>query len=209
MQKTIIFDFDGTIVDSKDLIIQLYNELAEKNNYKKIDKSNFKSLSELPIVERCKVLNVPIYKIPALVYEVMKNYKNYLVSINIVDGIRDVLFKLKENGFNLGIISSNSISTIEEFLVKNKIDIFDSIYSAKNIFGKHHTINGLVKKFNLDKKYILYVGDEIRDIISCKKACAKIVAVTWGYDSTELLLDGKPDFIVNSPAEILDVANML
>lgn len=205
MKKNIIFDFDGTIVDSRDLVIHLYNEIAERNNFKKINKADIKSLSGMPIIERCKALNVPLYKIPTLVFEGKKNYKNFLHSLTVKDGIIDVLHKLKENGFRLGIISSNAKSTIKEILEKNSLDIFDDIYSAKGIFGKHHTINGFAKKFNLNKEEILYIGDEVRDIISCKKSGVKILAVTWGYDSPELLLESNPEYITNNPAEIIDI----
>lgn len=207
MEKTIIFDFDGTIVNSRDLVIKLYNELAEKNNCKKINEIDIKFLSGLSINERCKELGVPLYKIPSFAFEVKKNYKDYLCSLSIKEGIIDVLYKLRENRLRLSVVSSNSQSTILDFVKKNNIDIFDNIYSAKDIFGKHNTINGFLKKFNLDKKDVLYIGDEVRDVISCKKSGIKIIAVTWGYDSKELLSNGNPDFIVDYPSEIINIAS--
>ena len=49
---------------------------------------------------------------------------------------------------------------------------------------------------------MIYVGDELRDIESCKKLGVPIVAVTWGYDSPQLLLSGNPDHIANTPGEL-------
>lgn len=207
MTKTIIFDFDGTIVDSRDLIIQLYNEIAERENYKKINKSDIESLSTLPILERCKVLDAPIHKIPSMLLEARKNYKNEIHTLRVKDGVLELLYKLKESGFSLGIISSNARSTIIEFLKQNNIDVFDYVHSAKNLFGKHYSINGLVKSFNLDKKDTIYVGDEVRDIEACKKSHIKIIAVTWGYDSTKLLQKGNPEYLINKPDEIIDIVN--
>lgn len=206
MNKTIMFGFDGTIVDSRDIVIQLYNNLAEKRNFKKINQLNVKFLSGLPIVERCKALNIPTYKIPYVAFYIKKNYKKFLYSLNIRVGIIDVLNKLKENGFEICIISSNSKETIKEYLEINNINIFNIICSSKDLFGKHHIINRFLKKYNLDRKDVLYVGGEVRDIISCKKAGIKIASVLWGYDSCELLSKEKPDFIVNNPAELIDIA---
>jgi len=205
MDNFIIFDFDGTIIDSRDLIIQLYNEIAERDNYKKIDKLDVVKLSNLSITERCRSLNIPMYKIPSIVLEVGKHYKRNLSNLRIKDRVSELLCSLEKEGFRLGIISSNEKSNIIEFLKINHVDIFEIIFSEKNIFGKHHAINKFIKKLNLEIKNTIYIGDEVRDIISCKKVGIKVIAVTWGYDSPNFLLENKPDFIANDPSEILNI----
>lgn len=207
MGNFLIFDFDGTIIDSRDLIIQRYNEIAERDNYKKIDKLDIVKLSDLSIAERCRTLNVPMYKIPSIALEVRKHYKRDLPNLRIKDRVAELLYNLKKEGFRLGIISSNEKSNIIEFLKVNDLDIFESVFSEKNIFGKHHAINKFIKKLNLEIKNTIYIGDEVRDIISCKKVSIKVIAVTWGYDSLNFLLENKPDFIANDPAEILNIVN--
>lgn len=201
-----IFAFDGTIVDSRDIVIQLYNNLAEKNNFKKVNQLNVEFLSGLPILERCKALNIPAHKLPYLAFHVKKNYKEILYSLRVRVEIIDVLNKLKENGFEFYIVSANSKETIKEYLGINNINIFNAVFSSKDIFGKHHIINHILKKYNLDRKDVLYVGGQVRDIICCKKIGVKIAAVLWGYDSSELISKEKPDFIVANPDELIDVA---
>lgn len=204
MKKTLIFDFDGTLVNSKDVIIQIYNEIAQENNYKKISSSDVSNLSRISIAERCKLLSVPTYKIPLLFVEAMKRYKDHIININISEELLDVLIALKEE-FNLSIISSNSESTIGDILKNNKIDIFNSIHSSKNLFGKHFAINAYIKKFKLSKDNVIYIGDELRDIVSCKKCGVRVIAVTWGYDSADLLKSYAPDYLVNTPMEIAEI----
>lgn len=207
MTKTIIFDFDETLVNSRDVLIRLYNELAVKYNFKKFKESDIPHFTGISIRERCKLMNVPFHKLPLLVYEAHKDYRNYLHSVDIKKGIAEVLYKLKEYGFILGIISSNATSNIKEFLHRNNLDIFKNIYSARNLFGKHYAINAFLKKYYLKKEDTLYIGDEVRDIISCKKSGVKIIAVTWGLDSIHLLQKEKPDFIANNPNEIIEIVN--
>lgn len=206
--KTIIFDFDGTIVNSRDLIIQLYNELAEKNNYIPINQANFKELTHIPILDRCKRLKVPLYKIPSLLVKVMGMYKSHLSSLQIHDDVSKLIINLKSQGYRLLIVSSNSENTIRDVLKMNNIDIFDSIFSSK-LFGKHKVINSMLKKFSLETNDVIYIGDEVRDIVSCQKSKIKIVAVTWGYDSPELLRSGNPDYIVDNPLEIRSILQEL
>lgn len=207
MLKTILFDFDGTIVRSRDIMIRVYNEVAEKHNFKKMEPGEISKLSEMPILERCKYLSVPIPGIPLYVIEGMKKYKKYISEIELVDGIKDVLYKLKEGGFKLSVLSSNSKDTIETILKEKDINVFENIYSSKNIFGKHLKIKAFMKKFGYKNEEIIYIGDEVRDIIACKKIDVKVIGAEWGYDSTVLLKKERPDYLLRRPYEIIEVVS--
>ncbi len=206
MKKTIMFDFDGTLADSKDVAFKIYNELAEEHNYKKIKKSEIPEISRASIVEKCKMLNVPKFKLAFLFYEATKRFKEHILNINLFDGIKEVVDILNNEDFNLVVVSSNSEDAIKEILHRNDVHVFTNIFSSKNLFGKHKTINNYIKKNNLKREDIIYVGDELRDIDSCKKSGVKIISVSWGFDSPELLMNNKPDYLVNTPREIVDIA---
>lgn len=207
MEKFLMFDFDGTIVNSRDLIIELYNEIAEREHYKKIDTVDIVGLSNISITDRCKRLNIPLHKIPFIALEVRKHYKKGLPNLKIDGPIAALLHRLKKEGFRLGIISSNDKSNIMEFLTNNELDIFECIFSEKNIFGKHHAINKFIKKNKLEIKDMIYIGDEVRDITACKKIGITVIAVTWGYDSLQYLLENSPDYVANNPKEIIENVN--
>lgn len=206
MKKTIMFDFDGTLADSKDVAFKIYNELAEENNYKKIKKSEIPEISRASIVEKCKMLNVPKFKLAFLFYEATKRFKEHILNINLFEGIKETVDNLNNLDFNLVVVSSNSEDTIKEILHRNDVHVFTNIFSSKNLFGKHKTINNYIKKNNLKREDIIYVGDELRDIDSCKKSGVKIISVSWGFDAPELLMNNKPDYLVNTPEEIVDIA---
>ena len=206
MKKTIMFDFDGTLADSKDVAFKIYNELAEEHNYKKIKKSEIPEISRASIIEKCKMLNVPKFKLAFLFYEATKRFKEHILNINLFDGIKEVVDILNNEDFNLVVVSSNSEETIKEILQRNDVHVFTNIFSSKNLFGKHITINNYIKKNNLKREDIIYVGDELRDIDSCKKSGVKIISVSWGFDSPELLMNNKPDYLVNTPGEIVVIA---
>lgn len=201
-----MFDFDGTLADSKDVAFKIYNELAEEHNYKKIKKSEIPEISRASIIEKCKMLNVPKFKLAFLFYEATKRFKEHILNINLFDGIKEVVDILNNEDFNLVVVSSNSEDAIKEILHRNDVHVFTNIFSSKNLFGKHKTINNYIKKNNLKREDIIYVGDELRDIDSCKKSGVKIISVSWGFDSPELLMNNKPDYLVNTPREIVDIA---
>jgi phosphoglycolate phosphatase len=205
MLKYIIFDFDGTIVNSKKLALQLVNELSDKYGYRRTGEEELDYLSNLSIKERLKLFQVPFYKVPQIVLDLRKNYNHSVETLEIFNGIQDVIRYLKENGLRLGIISSNEEENIRRVLVKYNINFFDSIHTSYNLFGKSGKINAFLKKHHLKKEEIIYIGDELRDIQACKKSEVKIIAVTWGYDSAKLLTTGNPDYIANHPSDIHDL----
>lgn len=204
MYKYIIFDFDGTIVDSSNVFLHIGNQIAEKYGVNKITSEELKALNNLTVKEKCKKLGIPLYKVPSIAIEMLEHFYHYTDDLILIDGIKDAIMRLKEVGFSLGIISSNATSNIEKFLNSINLNVFDCIYSSPGIFGKHRTINKFLKKTNTENEHVLYIGDESRDIIACKKTKVKMIAVTWGYDSMELLKAHKPDFIACHPLDILD-----
>jgi phosphoglycolate phosphatase len=203
MMKCIIFDFDGTIVNSRELAVRLYNECAQKYGYKLIPKDQIESLSGLTIRERLRALDVPFYKLPGLVFEMKSNYSRSLISLQACKGLPELIHMLKEQGYELGIISSNSRDLIQQFLDHNNILGVDRIYCTRNLFGKDKLIKGFLKTWGLAKEDVVYIGDEFRDIAACRKSGVQIIAVTWGFDSMELLEKGSPDYIANHPLEII------
>ena len=55
---------------------------------------------------------------------------------------------------------------------------------------------------------MIYVGDETRDIRSARKSNVGIVAVSWGFNSGDILQEFQPDSLVNTPQELLDAVNL-
>ncbi|HHW32351.1 MAG TPA: HAD-IA family hydrolase [Clostridiaceae bacterium] len=205
MIKYLIFDFDGTIVDSASLYLNLCNELAEQLNKPKIDMDTIRSMSSMTIKERCKKMGIPLYKLPSLSLIIQDKIKHHVDKIQWMDGMEEVLYKLKNKGYKLLMISSNSVQNINHFLKSKNADIFEDIYTSKGLFDKSKSINKLLKKRHLKKEEVIYIGDEYRDIIACKKSRIKIISVTWGYDSKDLLLSRNPDYIVDSPSELYNL----
>ena len=90
-------------------------------------------------------------------------------------------------------------------LVHN-LNYFDEIWIENKLFGKASVIKKLLQKHNRQReKKVFYVGDETRDIEAAKKCNIISVAVIWGYNSEEILLREKPDFIVKTPRDILNL----
>lgn len=202
--KHIVFDFDGTLADSREIFISIYNDIAQKYGYKKLLISDIEQLRSLSILERARLLQVPIYHFPFLVLEFTKKYRKMIPSLSFFEGIPTLLQQLKSTGHKLAIVSSNSEKNIKEFLEQQQCTDIDEVLSCGNVFGKHKTLQKFLSRHRLQASEILYVGDEYRDIEACRICGIKVVWVSWGYDVLATLKQ-QPDYIVHSREELMEV----
>lgn len=209
MVKYIIFDFDGTLVDSKDVFLASYNQIAVKHNYKVIEKEELEELRKISIRERCKLLKIPMYKIPFFAKELGSLYKKSIGDVVLIEGIKPMLQKLKDSGYKIAIISSNREENIRQFLKNNDIHDVHDVFCSSNIFGKDKVMKQFLKEKKLKADEVLYVGDEERDIAACKKVGIAVAWVGWGYDVLEIVQESSPDYVVYKPEEIAEVVESI
>ncbi len=204
--KVIIFDFDGTIADTLDALVAIANSLAVKFNYKQITPEELAVLRNLNSRQIIKKSGISLLQIPFLVKRVKRELKQQIQHLSTIPGIKEALIELHYQGHRLGIITSNSTDNVTAFLQKNDLeDLFDFIHSGTTIFGKTRIINNFLKQEHLKPEEVIYIGDETRDIESTKKAHVKVIAVSWGFNSREVLAAENPDFLIDHPSELLEV----
>lgn len=204
MIRTVIFDFDGTIADSLEAALKLYNEVAPRHGLKTIHTSEIEDLKNFGAKELIKKFQVSPWKLLTLSKEVRSKLKNSANDIPMVKGMDKLLSDLKKNDIKIGIVTSNSKKNVEIFLKKWRLTNIDFVYSAKNIFGKGRVLDQVVKYQKLKKEECVYVGDEVRDVEASQKAGISVIAVTWGFNSKKRLKEAQPSYLVSKPVEILE-----
>lgn len=205
-QKVIIFDFDGTIADTVDALVGIANRLAVEFGYVQITEEELALLRNLTSREIIKYSGISLFKIPFLLKKVKSELKNKIHEFKPIPGIREALIELQNHNYRLGIITSNSKENVTGFLHINELDnLFDFIYSGVTIFGKTTIINNVLRQKQLKPQSVIYVGDETRDIEASKKSNIKVIAVTWGFNSPEVLAKQNPDYLIHQPSELLEV----
>lgn len=198
MIKYIVFDFDGTLADTFDIIKTI---VIKEYGAMDID---FDLVKEIGAKSFLKQMNIPLWKLPEMAINVTSKLRNSK-DIKLFPGIVDLLNNLKNN-YNIGIVSSNSKENIIDTLKIHNIEsLFEFVYSDSSVFGKHLVLKKMCSKYKINPLEVIYVGDEDRDIIAAKKIKIKTIAVTWGFNSKEKLSRENPDFMVDSPMQILEI----
>jgi len=201
----IIFDFDGTIIDSYDTMIKIFNQMARDLSIEPLSKQELAHFRDMEPREVLKALGIPLIKLPSYLFNLRKEYIKQISTLHCIPGIEEILRTLSAN-YHFSIITSNDKEAVSEFLKRHKIrELFNPIYSAKNIFRKHSVIKKLMKERQLTPMTTIYIGDEVRDIEASKKAGIDIISVSWGLNSRKILAKHNPTYIIDKPEELTTI----
>ncbi|MBI4130120.1 HAD-IA family hydrolase [Candidatus Roizmanbacteria bacterium] len=206
---TVLFDFDGTVIDSFEEIVAIVNKLAHTFGFGPIGSDEIVAFRREGARSLIRKLEIPLLKIPFVLQAVQKELGTRIVTCKPVQGIPNTLNYLHKH-HSLGIITSNTTENVSAFLKSNKLHtLFDFVYTSNSLFGKATTLGTVVKKLHIDVKNTVYIGDEIRDVEAAKKVGITSIAVTWGFNNKEGLLRAKPDYLVTTPQELIEVIHQM
>ncbi len=197
----IIFDFDGTLADNSEFLIQKIREIAKRDFNQEFTDKEIQEYKSMGASDLFKKLKVPVHKIPTIALEVQGFMKDNLGKFQLKSGMKEAILKLNKN-YRLGILSSNSHDVISAFLSREGISShFTFVQECSKIFGKTDCVKKLLKKLKTDS--VVYVGDEIRDVEAMRSAKVPIISVTWGFNSKVSLVDINPGRVVDTPEQLI------
>lgn len=204
VKPTIIFDFDGTLANSLDLVFKLYNEHVDEFGYLPLDKSEFNDLRKLGYKKAMRRKKVKMRMLPKMLVVIGREMRRRMDEVLPYEGIVQVVEQLKKQGHTVGVLTSNQAPLVKEFFVKHSFPEFDFVVSEKTLFGKEKALRKIMKSYDLENDRVIYVGDEPRDVAACRRAKIPIVGVSWGLAGTEGYLKVQPDVLVHTPKELLN-----
>jgi phosphoglycolate phosphatase len=202
-KTTLIFDFDGTIANTFDVMIDLFNTIVSKYDIKPITKDLLDAYLDLPLKKRIKAHGVKYRQVPFLVKDALSLHEPFLKQAVPFAGMKDILKELSMS-YNLYIASSNKKELIQSFLDTHEMNVFKKVYAKPTLFGKDKLLSSLLKKENLQLEEVLYIGDELRDIEACEKIGMDILPVSYGYDKPSFLKSNYQKDIMASPEALYD-----
>lgn len=200
-KKVILFDFDGVIVDSLPHYIRIFNQSRIRKTQKPLAIEDLRDHNAREII---RSLGVTQLRLPYLARKLKKTVHKEIAGYKPTTGIGAVIRKIKKS-HHIGILTTNSKDNVHAFLKTHDLELFDFIVTQPGLFKKDRSIKSILKKEGIAKKDLVYIGDETRDVEASKRVGVISIAVTWGFNSKKAFKKAKPDFIIDSPKEILSV----
>lgn len=201
----IIFDIDGTIVESNELIFATFNHVTKKYLNKTVTPKEIIALfgpTEGVIIEQLFKDN---YDEVMMAY--YKYYKdNHGKMARVFDGITHLIDELKKRNILLSIYTGKGKGsteiTLEELGIRDK---FDMVITGDDIVDHKPSPEGVdlfVNKFNLNRDKVLMIGDAPPDVKAAKATGIKIASVLWDSYAKEEVLQMGSDFYFHTVEEL-------
>lgn len=202
--RAIIFDFDGTLADSFDNVLQFLLKKAGRPDT--LSQEDRLQLHKLSMKDLALHLGIPGWRLPLVYFQGKTAMTKRMHAMVPFPGMPEVLQALQHEGYEMYIISSNSRRNINHFLVQHGLSgYFKRVYGGAGWFGKAGALRRALKQNHLEAAGTVYVGDEVRDVVGAKLINMPCVAVEWGFSARDILIQHSPMVVVRTPAELQKV----
>jgi phosphoglycolate phosphatase len=214
MKTLIIFDLDGTLLDTSYGIFETANITMKELGYKTLNDEQLRRFVGPPLAECfdsvCKLDN---HLVPKAVEIYRKHYEisGGKFKAKKYPGIKELLIHLKEEGYLLAVGTLKLESLAHEVLEHFDLDHYFDIVIGADPLGqrtKADIINVAIESLGLnDKTKVIMVGDTPHDLEGSKKANVPFVAVSWGFgdfSSYDLTKETHMVAMIDKPQELVN-----
>ena len=209
--KTILFDLDGTLIDSKPGILTSIRETLGYYQIPYTEDVINKMIGPPFRVSMRELLGVQDM---ALVEKLIEYYRTHYKAgawrdCSIYDGVVSMLATLRDMGYTLGLATSKPLQYTT--IIMDELDLtkyFDYVGGASGdatIEAKTDVINHVLSKLKVtDLNGVLMIGDRLYDIVGAKASGVDSMGILWGYGDRAEHENCGADYIVATPNEVVD-----
>lgn len=216
MIRAVLFDWDGTLVDSKKVILASYRDATEKVLGRAFPDTPEEIALILPMRAQESFPMLAEGKAdPAVLTQAY--HEAYLVNSerwgSAFAETRSTLDALKGQGLHLGLVTSKSRDRVDSDMDRFEMhDLFSVIVSGDvSAERKPHPgpVLDAVRVLDLDPSTVVMVGDGPQDVIAGRDAGAITVACTYGFHGRSECEEENPDFLIDAIEELLPIVDTL
>lgn len=225
--KAIIFDFDGTLLDIREILEKSIEEILVAKSINVDMETTIQEIGALletiqgyplpkVLLESYEIFkhitslqDLSYFKQLRIAVEIFGKYLEYSKSAPLLSGVKPLLKKLGKS-HDLFIVSHNKTETIMEHLEKESIDdLFKGVYGSDRIPVQKPDPMALqppLETYNNRKRNeFLMIGDMPSDITAGSEAGFWTIGVASGVSKKEILSDYRPDLLIESFDELLEI----
>lgn len=212
MKKIVILDFDGTIADTRPVILNTFHRTLDAMNLPQHSDAEIAATIGLPLMEAFPVLE-PMDKERAAVctetYRRIFDDVNAEIGVPMFPHVADTLRLLHSQGLALTIATSRGYKSAADFIRSFQLDdIIRFIIAAEDV--RHakpdaEPVLKTLKHYNMNPEDAVVVGDTHFDILMGRNAGCTTIGVTYGNGSRESLTQAGADAVVDDFADIATI----
>lgn len=210
--NTIIFDLDGTLLNTLDDLCDSVNAILQKHGFptrsldevKRFVGNGVGALMRLAVPEFVTDEEVAVY-----LEEFKEHYEHNMENkTRPFDGIMELLLDLHRYNFHVAIVSNKfdlAVKALAKTYFGNLIPV--AIGESANVRRKPapDSVFTAIKELGSDIHKTIYVGDSDIDVMTAKNAGIPCIGVTWGFRSREVLRNAGADYLIDTPREIFTI----
>ena len=169
MYELVIFDLDGTIVDSSEGIFNSIRHVQKKLNLKEISERDMRHHLGPPMKDsyRRNFKLSPEELELAVAYHTEYSHVSGIFESKVYDGVRELLTALKQRGINTAVATMKPEGITRELLNHHNLS-FDSVHGHLDDLTKKDLIKMCISDFSIENKSIVMVGDTKSDMDSAR-----------------------------------------
>ena len=206
MHKIIIFDFDGVLADTLDDMLRYAAQVcAQLGHPRQPTQADLDALDHMSFDEFARQLKLPEKAVKDFTRRNFKLFASSPRPPDIFDGLGDVVVRLARR-CKLGIVTGNTSEAVWNFLHRHGLAEHISIVLDAGAAGsRSDKIRQVAASLGGPGSEVYVIGDAVSDVRAARRASARSVAVTWGHQSREKLAAERPDHVVHSPEDLLEL----
>ena len=213
--KVLLWDIDGTLIDTTSLIVSALDHVYIKFIGRTISADEIRAIIGTPLSEQVQFLGEPSdygTTISEMESEFIRYYEANRNQERILSDVVDILIAGKRAGRPIALVTSKNHEEIENTLPRLGIlDYVDLVITADDVANPKPDPEGISKAlahFSVSGSDAIFIGDTVHDMRAGQSGGVQTCAVTWGAGSLSLLTAENPDHICSSPAELRDVLGL-
>ncbi|WP_088072692.1 HAD family hydrolase [Gottfriedia luciferensis] len=205
MVSSIIFDIDGTILDTEQVVLKALQKVLREELKKEYELNELRFALGIPGKETLKKLNVPNIDVVHPIWS--KAEIDFLHEVTLFEEIEEVIKELSLSRLKLGIVTSKTKKDLKEgFDPFGLRSYFEHIICACDTV-KHKPnpdpLLACLEKLNVQNDEAIYIGDSIYDMQCAKSAGVKFALALWGAKTSEGFEEA--DYLLKKPMDLLNL----
>ncbi|WP_206080772.1 HAD-IA family hydrolase [Polyangium aurulentum] len=207
---TVLFDLDGTLIDSIKLILDSYRHTFARHGLPAQADEHFLRGIGTPLAVQLAFWATESLGVEALIQTYRTyNLANHDTCVKAYPGAVECVRALVAAGIRLGVVTSkNRDGTLRGLAIAGLVDAFEVLVCSDDVTnGKPHRepVDRAVELLGARREETLFVGDSIHDMLSGRHAEVHTAAALWGPFKREELVPSEPTHWAKTPGDVVDI----